>query len=591
MGEKSLHILLVDDDEAHAKAVRREFESLDRPVHVKSAATISAARKILEQVRPDLVITDWILPDGKGLDLLSFGKGNPLFPLIVLTSRGNEQVAVDAMKAGALDYLIKSEKVLTELPHIVRRVLHEWEHMRRRMRTEADSAESHERFRAVFDSVSDCVFIKNRNLQYTHVNPAMCILLGLSEHQVIGHRAEDLFGFQAGRQMSDRHARVLEGESLEIEQTRPIRGQAFIFHDTVVPLRNNSNEIIGICGISRNVTERRKLADAPQTDIDEYPSNAMQATMDTARMAANADNIILLLGESGCGKDYLARWIHNHSRRASGPFFSINRAAVSKELAESELFGHEQGAFTGAAGLKKGMLELAEGGTILLNEIGELEASLQSKLLAFLDTKTFLRVGGQKELHVNARLIAATHRDLNKEVDEERFLKPLFYRLSVFPIHIPPLRKRIQDIPVLAAEILSTLASELQLAEFPLLQSKHLEALSQHRWPGNIRELRNVLERSLMLSQDKPLELSLPEAGMAETGPTYTVSYSPGTTIREVLDNVKSFMCAAALEHSHGNKRKAAKSLHISRDAFYRHIKKTSRKSRHRTASPKHALF
>ena len=176
---------------------------------------------------------------------------------------------------------------------------------------------------------------------------------------------------------------------------------------------------------------------------------------------------VLLLGESGTGKDYLARFIHNHSSRAEGPFFAINCAAVSPELAESELFGHESGAFTGARGRKRGLLELAQQGTLLLNEIGELLPALQAKLLTFLDTRSFTRVGGEVNVSVDARLIAATNRDLEKEVSEGRFRNDLFYRLNVLSIRVPALRERIEDIPILAREIIALLVAEMDLSYTP----------------------------------------------------------------------------------------------------------------------------
>ena len=217
-----------------------------------------------------------------------------------------------------------------------------------------------------------------------------------------------------------------------------------------------------------------------------------------------------LQGESGSGKDYLARWIHDHSKRALSPYFSLNCAAITRELAESELFGHERGAFTGAHSRKRGLLELAEGGTLLLNEIGELPLSLQSKLLTFLDTRSFLRVGGEKPHNVNARIISATNRSLDKEVEEGRFLSALFYRINVFGINVPPLRDRIEDIPVLLEEIMSRLAAELQLTQLPYIDPAFAIALARYDWPGNVRELRNALERSLMLSDGRSLSLTLP---------------------------------------------------------------------------------
>ncbi len=183
----------------------------------------------------------------------------------------------------------------------------------------------------------------------------------------------------------------------------------------------------------------------------------------------------MLLGESGSGKDYLARYIHNHSKRAGGPYFSVNCAAIAAQLAESELFGHEKGSFTGAQGRKRGLLELAEGGTLLLNEIGELSLPLQAKLLTFLDTKKFTRVGGEKEISVNARLIAATNRDLQKEVEAGRFRNDLFYRINVMTITVPPLRERREDLPILTREILSQLHAELRFAAPPSIDAAAIE--------------------------------------------------------------------------------------------------------------------
>ena len=243
---------------------------------------------------------------------------------------------------------------------------------------------SEERFRAIFEGVRDHIFIKDRNLRFSHVNPAMEKLLAHKASEVIGLTAEDLYGEEAGRHSREVDLRVLKGESVEEEHTRPVGGLRLTFHDTVTPLRSGTGQIIGLCGISRNITERRKIESASTITAREYTSKAMQETLAKARYAAAKDSIILLLGESGSGKDYLARWIHGRSRRCNGPYFSINCAAVPHELAESELFGHEAGAFTGARGRKRGLLELAEGGTLLLNEIGELSVSLQSSSSPFL---------------------------------------------------------------------------------------------------------------------------------------------------------------------------------------------------------------
>ncbi len=583
MEEKPVAIMLVEDEEAHVEAVRRAFQRRADRARLTVASSLREAYATLEHFQPDLIIADWLLPDGKGTDLLPADKQAAPFPLVVMTSRGNEEVAVEAMKAGALDYVVKSPQAFAEMPHIADRALREWNHIVERKRTETALRASEERFRAIFESARDCVFIKDKNLRYTQVNPAMSELLGLPASWIIGRLAEDLYGEEAGKQLSERDARVLAGESIEIEHTRPVNGEPITFHDIIVPLKSPNGEIIGICGISRNITERKKLTAGTAVPAEDYSSKAMQAALEKARMAAATDSIVLLQGESGSGKDHLARWIHDHSARNAGPFFAINCAAVSRELAESELFGHERGAFTGAAGRKSGMLELAEGGTILLNEIGELELALQSKLLAFLDTKSFLRVGGQKEVHVNARLIAATHRDLKTEVAERRFLEPLFYRLSVFPIHVPGLRERPEDIPALVEEVLSKLAREMQLTEIPKIDSEHIRALSRYHWPGNVRELRNVIERSLMVWRGGRLNLSLPESEKDNKSWSYTVRYSRGKTLRDVTDEVKKSLCAEVLRTCNGNKKQTARLLDISRDALYRYIRGMRAESKKRT--------
>jgi transcriptional regulator with PAS, ATPase and Fis domain len=299
----------------------------------------------------------------------------------------------------------------------------------------------------------------------------------------------------------------------------------------------------------------------------------MAACLREARTAAATDSTVLLLGESGSGKDYLARWIHDRSKRAAGPYLSLNCAAISKELAESELFGHEPGAFTGARGRKRGLLELAEGGTLLLNEIGELPLSLQSKLFTFLDTKSFMRVGGEKSIYVDARLIAATHRDLHLAVTEKRFLEPLFYRLNVFPIRVPPLRERLQDLPILVEQLMSRLAAELQLSELPVVDDSTFRAVAGYHWPGNVRELRNVLERSLMVSEGTTLSVTMPSSAATQENCLYPLTLSPGRTLEDVTDEVTKALCLEALKRSQ-TRAGAARMLGISRDSLYRYMKK-----------------
>jgi PAS domain S-box-containing protein len=445
----------------------------------------------------------------------------------------------------------------------------------RRKQAEEEMHKSHALFRAVVESVPDCIFIQDASLRFTYVNPAVEKLLGRPASEILGQTAEDIYGEEAGRTIRQWDRRVLQGQSLEEEHTRPVDGVYLTFHDIRVPLKNHTNEVVGVCGIARNITERKRLSWDTQAGGEDYRSDAMREVVNKAFFASTTDSIILLQGESGSGKDYLARWIHDHSRRVDGPFFALNCAAISPELAESELFGHEHGAFTGARGKKKGLLELAEGGTLLLNEIGELSLAMQSKLLTFLDTRSYMRVGGNKSIRVDARLIAATHRNLESEVQAGRFLPALFYRLNVFPIVVPPLRQRVEDIPIIAQTLLKKLTVEMQFPGIREISPEDLEALARYHWPGNIRELRNVLERSLMLSQDGDFRVAL-STGEDGHGSEWVmrIGFPSDGTLKKMNDLVTESLCREALRRCKGNRKAAARLLGISRDSMHRHIRR-----------------
>lgn len=430
-----------------------------------------------------------------------------------------------------------------------------------------------ERFRAIFETAQDSIFIKDKDLRYTHMNPSMRRLLGLSRPQVTGKTDKEIFDTEAGKRLRAVDLRVLEGATIEEEHTRKIHGETLTFLDVKVPLRSPDGEIIGICGISRNITDRKKAGPVEPIKAEIYTSKSMRAVLEEAERASEKASVILLLGESGTGKDYLAHWIHYRSSRANGPYFAVNCAAITKDLAESELFGHEPGAFTGALRRKKGLLELAEGGTLLLNEIGELPLPLQAKLLTFLDTRSFMRVGGEKNIRVDARLIAATHRDLQVETAEGRFLEPLFYRLDVLSIKVPPLRDRVEDIPILVEELLQRLAAKLQLNEVPEARTADLNALESYSWPGNVRELRNVLERALMVSEKGHLKITVPVDRSDGFDPEYTMRFASDQSLKDLTEDLTEWACVQALRRSRGNRKEAARILGISRETIHRYMR------------------
>ena len=443
---------------------------------------------------------------------------------------------------------------------------------------EQNLRESEERFRAIFRTAQDCMYLKDISFKITLVNPAVEKLFGTPASEIIGRRFYELFGEEESDQVRDIHMRLLKGASIEEEHTRNVNGTPFTFLETRAPLRDGRGDITGVLTIARDITERKKAERKISLPAGEYTSKAMRTTLELAIMAARQNSSILLLGESGSGKDYVAKYIHEHSSRSKGPYFSINCAAIPSELAESELFGHEKGAFTGAVSQKRGLLELAEGGTLLLNEIGELPPLLQAKLLTFLDTRQFTRVGGEKEITVNVRLLAATNRDLEKEVKEGRFRQDLFYRINVMSIKIPPLRERREDIPVLAGQLLGRLRSELQLSVIPSINPDVMEAFKAYHWPGNVREFRNVLERAVMLSDGPTIniaDLDLRVArGRGNSDWSFTASFPVETTLPDIVDELTKSMLLESLRRYNGNKSMVAKSLGIARDSVYRHMKR-----------------
>jgi len=333
--------------------------------------------------------------------------------------------------------------------------------------------------------------------------------------------------------------------------------------------------------VSRVVATRRELAALKRNEANGPErlagiSPAIEQINQLLAQVARAPSPVLIEGESGTGKGILARLIHARSPRARAPFVDLNCAGLSKELLESELFGHERGAFTNAMNTKPGLFEIAGEGTLFLDEIGEMDVSIQARLLKALEEKRFRRVGGVRDLNANFRLVAATNRDLGAEVGAGRFRGDLYYRLNVVRIRMPALRERLDDIPILTEVILRQLAKDMG-RPVPTASARALKKLSEYRWPGNVRELRNVLERAMLTlngpeirSEDLLLEAGVPsaivQAGSASALPTAEWQIRP-------LDQVIGDYVSAAVDASGGNMRKAARQLQISPSTLYARLK------------------
>lgn len=298
-------------------------------------------------------------------------------------------------------------------------------------------------------------------------------------------------------------------------------------------------------------------------------SLAIREVFDTIRQVAPSRATVLIQGESGTGKELVAHAIHRLSPRASGPFVAVHCAALTPTLLESELFGHEKGAFTGATERRPGRFELADGGSLFLDEISEIDSSVQVKILRVLEERTFERVGGRDSLEVDVRLIAATNRDLRKLVDEKKFREDLYFRLNVVIIDLPPLRDRRDDIPLLAQRFLEEFNRENQ-KQVEGLTPDCLDALTAYAWPGNIRELRNVIERMIVLARQNKLTLRDLPPSVRESVQGRSPAASPASGLS--LEEAERNLIIKALESCRGNRTKAARQLGISRRTLHRKI-------------------
>lgn len=337
-------------------------------------------------------------------------------------------------------------------------------------------------------------------------------------------------------------------------------------NNKIIPLLYKATEKTVLA--KRVLQLEKQLGDKHSFDNIIGKSKTIKTAIDAAKKVAVTDAAVLLTGETGTGKEIFAHAIHNNSNRAKQNFIAVNCSAFSKELLENELFGHKAGAFTGAIKDIKGIFEEASNGTVFLDEIGEMPLDLQAKLLRVLETGEFLKVGDSKTTKINIRIIAATNRDLQREIEAGNFREDLFYRIAVFQIALPALRDRIIDIEELAVSFLKVFADKTN-KKIPGISSPYIEALKQHSWKGNIRELKNVIERSVILSDNSELT--------ADSLPAELQQYNSGDA---KLRTLSAFDLASAekihiqkvLNYTNGNKTEAAKLLNIALTTLYRKL-------------------
>jgi DNA-binding NtrC family response regulator len=326
--------------------------------------------------------------------------------------------------------------------------------------------------------------------------------------------------------------------------------------------------------VGRLRAENRNLKRELRAIVGESP--ILRSVLDVVDKVADSDSTVLITGESGTGKELIARAIHERSRRADRMFVTVNCGAIPEELLESELFGHVRGAFTNAVHHREGRFSLADGGTIFLDEIGDMSPNLQVKLLRVLQDRSFEPVGSSKTQAVDVRVIAATNQDLEQAIRERRFREDLFYRLNVIPIEAPPLRERRDDIPLLVQHFLDA-ASRTRGRPAPAITPDALDLLCRHDWPGNVRELENLIERLVTLGSDREIAAAdLPANLRGITAPALSALRVPATGLcfRHVVETVEDQLIRDALEQTHGNKNRAAQLLRMNRTTLLEKMKR-----------------
>jgi PAS domain S-box-containing protein len=548
-----LRILYLEDDPNDAELVQAMLEAEGIACHVTRVETQVDFLASLEQECFDLILADYTLPSFDGISALKIAvEKRPELPFIFVSGTLGEEVAIEALKIGATDYVLKTR--LSRILHAVRRALREGLNRAERksaeealQRSEAYLAEAQRLSHTGsfgWDVSNGEIYWSQETFRIFEYEPAPKITI---EQIVQRTHPEDRSAVQ---QLIERVSREREEFDFEHRLLMPDKSVKYV---RVVghPSKDESGSFEFV-GAVTDITESKHAAADLQKAYDEikklkdqlYKENiALRAEIDSASMfeeivgespalqgvlarlakVAPADCTVLITGETGTGKELVARAIHKRSQRSSRAFVSVNCAAIPATLIASELFGHEKGAFTGALQRRLGRFELAEGGTIFLDEIGELPPETQLALLRVLQEHEFERIGGNQSIHTDVRVIAATNRDLERAIAAGDFRSDLFYRLNVFPLEIPPLRERKEDIPILVEYFIDRYSRKAG-KKIRNIEKRSLELLQAYSWPGNIRELQNVIERSVVLCETQIFSVdqcwfSLASSSLEEEGP------------------------------------------------------------------------
>lgn len=434
----------------------------------------------------------------------------------------------------------------------------------------------------ILNNIHDVVLIIDTDTTIVYVNEAYARILGVPVEKVLGRRLDKIEPKAEAINLLRTGKPSRNGEDYLDSLGINVVGSSFLLH--------NGKKIIGCVSIFKNVTEvvelsrelqqTKGVADYLKEQLEQWEqlplsfkeyvgqNSNLKETLVLAAKVALTNSTVLILGESGVGKDVLARAIHNSSRRKDMPMIKVNCAAIPENLLESELFGYEEGAFTGAKkGGKLGKFELAHSGTIFLDEIGDMSITMQAKLLRVLQEKEFERVGGTKTVKVDIRVIAATNRDLESMIENGTFRRDLYYRLNIVPLILTPLRERKDDIMALAKTFLDQYSREV--GHELTLSPQVVRVLQDYDWPGNIRELQNVLEHASIVCSSMSIEIQHLPAYIIPANDDYLRFKDKPYAAKEIVARVEKELILSALDTYNNNRTKAMKALGFSRRVFY----------------------
>lgn len=567
-GKKKRKILVVDDEES----IRFTFAHFLKAegYDVLTASHLKEAKKMLLSTLIDCVFLDLVLGGDSGLDLLiEIKKMNLKCPVVIITGKPTLGNATEALRHGAFDFLIKpvrKDDLLHAMSLVIshKMLMDENELITREKETYRTNLE------AIFQSVNDAIITVDEHMRVINANKHVEKLSGVPLAKIVGRDFDSCFtrcSHACSRVVREtlKHKKPLQEIRIECKhQDRP-RQVAVL---SCSPLIDHNDIFIGAVLVVRDITRLHDLEEELRERIQFHnvigKSKKVQNIFSLVEALSDLDTIVLITGESGTGKELIADALHFSGKRTSKPFIKVNCAALSENLLESELFGHVKGAFTGAVHDKQGRFELARDGTILLDEIGDISPRIQVKLLRVLEGKTYERVGEAVPRKVEARIIASTNRNLREKVGRGEFREDLYYRLNVVELELPPLRERLEDIPLLVEHFRRMFENTFN-KRIQGVSDETLRILLNYRWPGNVRELEHAIEHAFVLCNDRVL--------LPEHLPPYMLGSGQNAGTGSPPRQNDTDRIQAVLEKTDWNIAKAARMLGVSRPTLYRKMR------------------